>query len=316
MQLVRDVPSGGHRHLAFHSKKACSEPGGSCPNSVRHQPHHGLKKPRQIVTLTMQSVAAYGVAVMSPRFSLSQHCGRIQAGRAAAASAAATLRDAIAQRGSARIILAAAPSQTEVYRELAVAPDIDWSRVTAFHMDEYVGLAPNAPERFSSWLQEQFISAVPGVDFRPMSTHGSIETALATYADEINARPIDLVCLGIGVNGHIAFNDPPDADLEDSRVIRQVELTQASRMQQVDDECFSELAAVPTHAVTLTIPALLRGRQLVCTVPGERKAEAVRALIGQPIGSAWPCTVLRTHPRCEVHVNARAGQLLPQAEKC
>lgn len=214
------------------------------------------------------------------------------------------------------MILAAAPSQADVYRELAVAPGIDWARVTAFHMDEYVGLAPAAPERFSSWLQEHFLAEVPGVDFRPMRTDGDIEADMAAYARMLQEGPIDLVCLGIGVNGHLAFNDPPDAVLDDPWMIRRVGLSRASRVQQVDDGCFGELDAVPTHAATLTIPALLRGQHLVCTVPGERKAEAVRALVSQPVGAAWPCTVLRRHPRCEVHVDTPAGGLLPQAASC
>src|SRR5699024_8403647 len=127
---------------------------------------------------------------------------------------------------------------------------------TAFHMDEYVGLAPDAPERFSSWLHDHLISSIPEVNFRDMRLDGDIEAGMKSYAGLLERGPIDLVCLGIGVNGHIAFNDPPEADLEDPRTVRQVELSRASRIQQVDDECFADLPAVPTHAATLTIPAL------------------------------------------------------------
>ncbi|WP_239129876.1 6-phosphogluconolactonase [Sinosporangium siamense] len=232
-------------------------------------------------------------------------------GAAAARSAAHALRSAIAERGSARMIAAAAPSQTEVYRALALEPDIDWSRVTILHMDEYVGLPQEAPQRFGHWLRAHLVNAVEPARFHEIGSELGVSDAIARYAALLEEGPIDLVCLGIGVNGHIAFNDPPHADIQDPEFLRLIRLDEVSRIQQVDDGCFATLSDVPTQAITLTIPALMRGGHLVCSVPGVRKAEAVRALVEEPIGALWPCTVLRRHPSCEVHVDRDAAGLLP-----
>ncbi len=244
-------------------------------------------------------------------FSLNVHPDRGTMGSAAAHAAAETLRAAIADRGSARMIAAAAPSQLDVYRALAEEPDIRWEQVTILHMDEYVDLSPAAPQRFGNWLREHLLTRIGDVTFHPMRTEAGPDAAIAEYAALLAEAPIDLVCLGIGVNGHIAFNDPPDAQLDDAKAVRVVHLDEVSRMQQVDDECFATLDDVPTHALTLTIPALLRGSHLVCAVPDARKAEAVRALMEEQVDATWPCTVLRRHPHCEVHVDREAASLLP-----
>lgn len=249
----------------------------------------------------------------TPSFSLHVHSDRAAMGAAAARAAAETLRSAIAERGSARMIAAAAPSQLDVYRALADEPGIRWDRVTILHMDEYVGLPADAPQRFGNWLRVHLLGGVGDAAFHPMRTELGAEQAIDEYARLLDAGPIDLVCLGIGVNGHIAFNDPPDARLDDDEQLRAVRLDEASRVQQVDDGCFDSVSDVPTHALTLTIPALLRGAHLVCSVPDARKAEAVRALMEEPVDAAWPCTVLRRHTRCEVHVDRDAAALLPVA---
>lgn len=243
-------------------------------------------------------------------FTLHAHPDRTAMGAAAARSAAVILRTAVAENGSARMIAAAAPSQLEVYRALAAEPDVPWDRVTILHMDEYIGLDPEAPQRFSNWLRTHLVDTVKPAAFHPMRTELGTEAAEAEYTALLEEGPIDLVCLGIGVNGHIAFNDPPDADLGDPIPIRVVQLDLASRVQQVDDECFDTLDAVPTHALTLTIPSLMQGAHLVCAVPDERKADAVRALIEEPISAHWPCTVLRRHSHCEVHVDPGAASQL------
>jgi glucosamine-6-phosphate deaminase len=243
----------------------------------------------------------------SASFSLHTHHDRVSMGGAAAKSAASTLRKAIDERGSARMIAAAAPSQLDVYNALAVEPDIDWSVVTVLHMDEYLGLPASAPQRFGNWLRSHLVDLVNPDRFLAMRTELGEVGAIADYEGWLREGPIDLVCLGIGVNGHIAFNDPPDARFDDPLAVRVVRLDEASRIQQVDDECFETLEEVPTHALTLTIPALLAGSHLVCAVPGERKAEAVRALVEEPIDTSWPCTILRRHPHCEVHVDRAAS---------
>jgi glucosamine-6-phosphate deaminase len=211
------------------------------------------------------------------------------------------------------MIAAAAPSQLDVYHALAAEPGIDWSVVTVLHMDEYLGLPAAAPQRFGNWLRTHFVDAVAPGRFLPMRTELGEIAATAEYDGLLQEGPIDLICLGIGVNGHIAFNDPPDARFDDPLRVRLVRLDEASRVQQVDDECFATLDDVPTHALTLTIPALLAGAHLVCAVPGHRKAEAVRALVEAPIDRNWPCTVLRRHPHCEVHVDRAASSLVRAA---
>lgn len=241
-------------------------------------------------------------------FSVTTHATRVQMGVAAARSAAHILRAAVAERGSARMIAAAAPSQSEVYAALSVEPDVPWDRITILHMDEYEGLSPEAPQRFSNWLREHLVDRVRPLHFSPMRTELG-ESAAENYTTVLDAGPIDLVCLGIGVNGHIAFNDPPDADLHDPLPLRRVALDLASRVQQVDDGCFDTLADVPTHALTLTIPTLMAARHLVCSVPDARKARAVQALLEQRVSADWPCTVLRRHPQCEVHVDAEAASV-------
>lgn len=243
-------------------------------------------------------------------FSLHAHTTRSAMGAAAARSAAEILRAAVSERGSARMIAAAAPSQLDVYTALSAEPDIPWDRVTILHMDEYIGLDARAPQRFSNWLRENLVDAVMPAAFHPMRTELGAAAATAEYTALLDEGPIDLVCLGIGVNGHIAFNDPPDADFDDPIAIRDVQLDLASRVQQVDDECFVTLDAVPTDALTLTIPTLMKGAHLVCAVPDSRKAAAVRALVEEPVNADWPCTVLRRHPHCEIHIDPDAASLL------
>ena len=243
-------------------------------------------------------------------FSLHSHPSRDILGAAAARSAGQALRAAISARGSARLIAAAAPSQLDVYRALVRDPGIDWSAVTVLHMDDYLDLDAEAPQRFANWLRIHLVDLVHPGRFLAMRTESGADAASAEYESWLAEGPIDLVCLGIGVNGHIAFNDPPDARFEDPAGVRAVALSEASRIQQVDDGCFGSLDQVPTHALTLTIPALLSGAHLVCAVPGAQKAEAVRALMLEQFDEQWPCTALRHHPRCEVHIDQGAASLL------
>jgi glucosamine-6-phosphate deaminase len=190
------------------------------------------------------------------------------------------------------VIFAAAPSQRETLERLRVAEGIDWSRVTAFHMDEYLGLPPDAPQRFGQWLKDALFDHVPLAKVQLLEPDASDN--IQHYAEELAVAPIDLVVLGVGVNGHLAFNDPPDADLEDPRSVRLVELAAASREQQVDDGCFDRLEDVPTQAVTLT-------------VPGAAKADAVRAALSDPIGPACPATALRRHGDCTLYLDKESA---------
>lgn len=224
-------------------------------------------------------------------------------GRAAAADIAAAMRAQIAAAGAVRMIFASAPSQSEALAALAAEPGIDWSRVTAFHMDEYIGLQPTAPQRFGLWLKAALLDRV-----RPGRVHLIDDVAARrdggdAYSALLAAAPIDFVCLGIGVNGHLAFNDPGVADLDDPRDVKLVDLDDVCRQQQVDDRCFASFADVPTRAVTLTIPRLLRAGRLFCIVPGRAKRDAVGRALAGPINAACPASALRRHPACSLYLD-------------
>lgn len=196
-------------------------------------------------------------------------------GRAAARDIATTLVRKLAAQPDVRVVFAAAPSQQETLDALAAEPGIDWQRVTAFHMDEYLGLAPEAPQRFGTWLRTALFDRLPFGTVHlidpPDADDDEPAARVERYDALLAAAPIDLVCLGIGVNGHLAFNDPP-ADLHDAARVRVVELDDVCRQQQVDDGCFDEFDDVPRQAITLTVPALLAADELFCMVPGNASA--------------------------------------------
>ncbi|TVY08115.1 glucosamine-6-phosphate deaminase [Paenibacillus cremeus] len=224
-------------------------------------------------------------------------------GKAAAEQAIERIRQLQWEKGSLRMIFAAAPSQNEFLAALAAAEGIDWSAITVFHMDEYIGLPPGAPQAFSRFVCEKLFDQVKPGEVHLIDSTGSAEAECARYAALLQEKPIDIVCLGIGENGHIAFNDPPVADFQDPQWVKPVKLDLACRQQQVNDGCFPDLASVPTHALTLTIPALMSGSHLFCMVPGPTKRAAVTATITGPVGTACPATALRSHPDCTLYVD-------------
>jgi len=229
---------------------------------------------------------------------------RNRLGSAAAGQAARLLRDALQQQGSARIIVASAPSQNELLAGLVAAPGIDWGRVTVFHMDEYVGLPAAHPASFRHYQEQHLLAHVIPATFHGIRGEAPDPDAeCARYASLLAEGPIDLVCLGIGENGHIAFNDPPVADFDDPRKTKVVELDGICRQQQVNDGCFPDLDSVPQQAITLTCPALMSGRSLVCVVPGPRKASAVAATLRGSISTACPASILRSHPSATLFVD-------------
>ena len=227
-------------------------------------------------------------------------------GAAAASAVGEALAATLLRQDRARMIFAAAPSQADMLDALRDLPGLDWSRVTAFHMDEYVGLPAAAPQRFAAWLDARLFSRLPFGEVHRIVPGDDLDDEARRYAGLLGAAPIDIVCLGIGSNGHIAFNDPPVADFDDPLDVKVVDLDAACRQQQVDDSCFPILDLVPTRAITVTIPPLMRGRRLVCVVPGALKRDAVARTLHGPVATACPASILRTHPACTLYLDAES----------
>ena len=236
---------------------------------------------------------------------------RDEMGKCAAAEVASCLRRLQDSRDEINMIFAAAPSQNEMLASLIRQPDIRWDKINAFHMDEYIGLPPDAPQSFGRYLREHIFDCVP---FRAVYyIRRGDETAAQTvsrYTALLTEHPVDIVCLGIGENGHVAFNDPPVADFRDTAVLKQVQLDPICRMQQVHDGCFAALDDVPRSALTLTVPALCRASYMFCTVPGASKAQAVYDTIHHAVNERVPATVLRTHPHAVLYCDADSANLL------
>lgn len=230
---------------------------------------------------------------------------------AAATNTAAVLTAAIESNGSARAIFATGNSQLGFVSALRHFSDVRWNRITAFHMDEYVGMSPDHPASFRRWIRERIEAA-----FQPQEVHyiqgdaADLQAECDKYEALLREAPIDLVCMGIGENGHIAFNDPPVADFEDPAWVKVVELDEACRTQQVGEGHFPTLAHVPTHAVTLTVPALIAPRSLQVVVPERRKAEAVMRTIRGPINTTCPASILRRQPHAMLFLDADSASLL------
>ncbi len=216
-------------------------------------------------------------------------------GAAAAADMAAIITDAISERGAANLILATGNSQLAFLRALRATPGIDWSKVTVFHMDEYIGIDPDHRASFPRFLREHFFDHVDGATFHPVSGDPTRVAAIcAEYEALLRAHPADAVALGWGENGHLAFNDPPYAEFDDPVWVKAIKLDEVSRKQQHGEGHFDSLAEVPTHAITLTIPALLAAKRVLCIVPEARKAKAVYECLTMPVSEDRPGSVLRT----------------------
>lgn len=246
------------------------------------------------------------------RLAVEIHPDRAALGRAAGQAVATHLRALLAKQGGARVIFACAPSQDDFLAALIAASrsaelGFDWSRVTAFHMDDYVGFAADHPQSFRRYIRAHLLDHVAVGAFHPLPAERPPAVACAAYAALLAAAPIDLICLGIGENGHLAFNDPPVADFDDPALVKVVALDEACRRQQVNDGCFPTLTDVPTHALTLTLPVFREARRLSVHVPGPRKAAAVRATLRDPRSTACPATLLRDHPDATLYVDEAAA---------
>ena len=217
-------------------------------------------------------------------------------GEAAAISVAERLNSAISEKGFANLILATGASQFQFLEHLQ-KQTIDWKKITVFHLDEYKDMPVTHPASFRKYLKERILEKVqPKQVYYLKGDAPDIEAEVFHYENLLKEHPIDVGCIGIGENGHIAFNDPPVADFNDPELVKVVELDEACRKQQLGEGWFPTLDDVPTHALSLTIPAIMRCKHISCVVPDERKAEAVHNTLNADISTACPATVLRTHP--------------------
>ena len=229
-------------------------------------------------------------------------------GEAAAKDISKKIRELLEEKDEINMIFAAAPSQNDVLLALTEDKSIDWTRVNAYHMDEYIGLPASAPQRFGNFLKRAIFDKVP---FRSVNlidcSATDIDVECARYSKLLESFPVDIVCLGIGENGHIAFNDPGVADFKDKALVKKAELDLVCRQQQVNDGCFASLDDVPKYALTLTVPALTNGKYMFCVVPAATKAKAVKATIEGEITDMCPASILRTHDGATLYCDADSG---------
>ncbi len=236
---------------------------------------------------------------------------RAAMGAAAAAVIAAEIRGLIESRGKAVVIFASAPSQNEFLAALVEAPGIDWSRVTGYHLDEYLGMDDQAPQSFRRFLIDRLVSKVPIGEFHGL--RGDAEDGAAEslrYADLLAKNPPDFAVLGIGENGHLAFIDPPFCDFNDPQPVKVVELDEVCRTQQVNEGAFATIDDVPKEALSLTIPTVMGLPRLFAIVPGPAKRNAIKSTIEGPIATTCPASILRQHPDAHLFIDRDSASLL------
>ena len=235
---------------------------------------------------------------------------RVSLGRAAAEQAATAIRKAIAARGQARIIAATAASQLEFLDALTQSPGIDWKKVEAFHLDEYIGLPVTHPGSFRKMLMEQLVKKTGITKYHLLDGDAPDPSAVVRkVGTELASAPIDIAFLGIGENGHIAFNDPPaDFDTEDPYII--VSLDEACRQQQVGEAWFAEISKVPTRAISMSARQILKAKEILAVVPDRRKAQAVKACFEGEISPMAPASILRRHSKATVYLDKNSASLL------
>ena len=236
---------------------------------------------------------------------------RAEMGTSAAADIKAKILALLQTKETINMIFAAAPSQNEVLASLALDREIPWNRVNAFHMDEYIGLSSDAPQGFGNFLKEHIFGLAPfkSVNYIDISAKDP-DKECERYAALLAEYPTDIVVMGIGENGHIAFNDPPVADFADTKAVKPVLLDEICRNQQVNDGCFATIDDVPKYAITLTVPTLFAGDYLFCIVPAATKANAVKATLCGEIGEACPATILRRHKNAILYLDGDSSALV------
>ena len=232
-------------------------------------------------------------------------------GEAAAKDIKAKIAELLAQKQEINMIFAAAPSQNDVLKSLVEDEEIEWNRVNAYHMDEYIGLDKEAPQGFGNFLKEHVFGLVPfkSVNYIDITT-ANPDAEAERYGKLLKENPTHIVIMGIGENGHIAFNDPPVADFHDERWVKPVKLDEICRQQQVNDGCFASIDKVPTHAMTLTVPTLVKAPYLFCIVPASTKAKAVYETLNGSIDEHCPASILRTHDNAKLYLDNESSKLL------
>jgi glucosamine-6-phosphate deaminase len=237
-------------------------------------------------------------------------CGNVKdMGRRAAADAAARLRRTIAERGAANLLVATGASQFEVLAALIAAEGVDWPKITGFHLDEYLGLPASHPASFRRYLKERLVDRVPLGAFHYIDGEADPATECRRVGELIRRHPIDVALVGIGENGHLAFNDPP-ADFETEEPYIVVKLDDACRRQQFGEGWFPTFDAVPDRAISMSIRQIMKSRVILCSVPDRRKATAVRAALEGPVTPDVPASILQQHPDATIYLDPPAAELL------
>lgn len=236
---------------------------------------------------------------------------RVEMGEIAALDIKNKFCELLKQKEEINVIFAAAPSQNDVLKSLTLDKDIEWNRINAFHMDEYIGLSKDAPQGFGNFLKEHIFGLVPFKSVNYIDcTAENPEKEAERYSKILAENPTDVVIMGIGENGHIAFNDPPVADFNDKALVKPVKLDEICRNQQVNDGCFKSIDEVPTHALTLTVPALVRAPYLFCIVPAPTKANAVKETLTGSIDEHCPASILRTQDNAILYLDKDSSALI------
>lgn len=236
---------------------------------------------------------------------------RKEMGESAAKLAAQCLRILLQSKDEVNIIFAAAASQREFLAAIAKEKDIAWTRVNAFHMDEYIGLPVLHPQRFGNFLDKHIFSKLPLKKVYYLNEDGNdTEAESQRYAALLERMTPDITFMGIGENTHLAFNDPHVADFNDPVLVKIIDLDEPCKLQQVHDGCFPTIADVPSYAYTLTIPALLQSKHIFCMVPGKNKAQAVKYTLNEVPSAKYPSTSLRNHPDATLFVDQDSASLI------
>jgi glucosamine-6-phosphate deaminase len=238
----------------------------------------------------------------------------VKLGQAAGRAAWGLIREAVERKGTANVILATGTSQFETLKELIAENEIDWSKVTMFHLDEYIGLPVTHPASFRKYLKERFLSKVSALKAAHLiSGETNVKAECENLGKLIKEHPIDVALVGIGENGHLAFNDPPaDFDTQDPYII--VNLDEACRRQQYGEGWFASIDDVPRQAISMSVNHILKSRHIICSVPEQRKAVAVKNTLEQPVSNLYPASILQNHKHCTLFLDRDSASSLDRGQ--